>query len=250
MKKTELLMDMPVTVEIADEAEKQDVETVYDYFRYVDETFSTFKKGSEISKINQGKLKISDSSQDMKEIFAKAEETKKLTLGYFDIRKDTGYDPSGIVKGWAILNAAKILRKKGYRNFFIDAGGDIQIDGQSKNKNWSVGIRNPFNRFENIKILSISNRGVATSGTYIRGQHIYNPFNKDLPIKEIVSLTVIGPDVYEADRFATAAFAMGKKGIEFIERLKDFEGYMVDKKGMATYTSGFSSYLCNNGENN
>ena len=35
------------------------------------------------------------------------------------------------------------------------------------------------------------------------------------PITDIVSLTVIGPDVLEADRFATAAFAMGRDGILF-----------------------------------
>jgi len=34
---------------------------------------------------------------------------------------------------------------------------------------------------------------------------------------EIVRDTVIGPNIYEADRFATAAFAMGERH-EFIEK--------------------------------
>ena len=59
---------------------------------------------------------------------------------------------------------------------------------------------------------------------------------------EIVSLTVVGPDACEADRFATAAFAMGKDGISFIERYPGLEGYMIDKNGMATMTSGFRKY--------
>ena len=43
----------------------------------------------------------------------------------------------------------------------------------------------------------------------------------------------------EADRFATAAFAMGKDGILFIENLPGFEGYAIDAKGIATMASGF-----------
>ena len=60
---------------------------------------------------------------------------------------------------------------------------------------------------------------------------------------DIVSLTVIGPNIYEADRFATAAFAMGKRGINFIETCPGLEGYMVDAAGMATETTGFSSFV-------
>ncbi len=95
---------------------------------------------------------------------------------------------------------------------------------------------------EIVKVLSITDCGVATSGTYIRGQHIYNPKHAGEPITEIVSLTVIGPDIYEADRFATAAFAMGREGIFFIERVEGLEGYMIDRSGQATLTSGFARY--------
>jgi len=49
--------------------------------------------------------------------------------------------------------------------------------------------------------------------------------------------------VFEADRFATAAFAMGRKGIQFIEELPGFEGYMIDAQARATYTSGFERYV-------
>jgi len=52
-------------------------------------------------------------------------------------------------------------------------------------------------------------------------------FSVSPPAWEIASISVIGPNVYEADRFATAAFAMGEKGIEFIEKQKKLEGYMI-----------------------
>jgi thiamine biosynthesis lipoprotein len=84
---------------------------------------------------------------------------------------------------------------------------------------------------------------VATSGTYARGRHIYNPKAAEPLTDEIVSLTVVGPDIYEADRFATAAFAMGAAGIQFIEQLDGFEGYQIDRQGQATLTTGFKDYV-------
>ncbi len=245
MKQTRLMMGMPITIEIVDAyATKENLQEIFSYFTYIDEKFSTYKLDSEISKINQSLLEKKHYSRDMKTIFRLSEQTKKETNGYFDIEHNGIIDPSGLVKGWAIHEAALILKKRGFKNYYIEAGGDIQVAGKNKdNKYWQIGIRNPFKRDENVKVLSIFDKGVVTSGTYIRGQHIYNPKRDSVKLKEVVSLTVIGPNVYEADRFATAAFAMGKAGINFIEKLSGFEGYMIDSKGVATYTSGFKTYL-------
>ena len=106
-----------------------------------------------------------------------------------------------------------------------------------------MGIRNPFNHQQNIKILELDGKGIATSGTYSRGQHIYNPFSPDKDLEKIVSISVIGPNVYEADRFATAAFAMQDNGIYFIESLPGFEAYAIDRNGIATATSAFHTYV-------
>ena len=244
MKQTRLLMGMPITLEVMDpKVTQDDLDKVFAYFAFVDETFSTYKAGSEISKINRGELLPAQYSAEMKTILALSEQTKKETAGYFDIEQNGMYDPSGIVKGWAIQNAANILKSGGLRNFYIDAGGDIQVCGNKDGKPWKIGIRNPFNRAEHVKVLALSDKGIATSGTAIRGQHIYNPHNPDTALLDIVSLTVIGPNVYEADRFATAAFAMGRKGIQFLEKLAGFEGYMIDAQARATLTSGLERYV-------
>ena len=179
----------------------------------------------------------------MRTIFALAEQTRRETRGYFDITRDGIRDPSGIVKGWAIHNAARRLREAGYRDFYVDAGGDIEVSGTKDGAAWRVGIRNPLNRQQNVKVLAVTDRGIATSGTAVRGQHIYNPHDRDRPLLNVLSLTVIGPNVYEADRFATAAFAMGQWGIRFIEELPGFEGYLIDAHARATSTSGFERYV-------
>ncbi len=245
MKQTRIIMGMPITIEIVDEKTSDKIfSEIFAYFIYIDNKFSTYKKNSEIAKINNGKLNKDKYSQDMKTVLKLCEQTKEETKGYFDILNNGMLDPSGLVKGWAIQNAYLLLKQKSFRNFYIEAGGDIQVYGKNKDKKpWTVGIRNPFNREEIVKSLRIEDKGVATSGTYIRGQHIYNPHQKGKKITQIVSLTVIGPNIYEADRLATAAFAMGKKGILFIESMRGFEGYMIDKNGIATYTSGFERFV-------
>jgi thiamine biosynthesis lipoprotein len=245
MKDTRIIMGMPVTLEIVDNGVTiTDIEKIYNYFTLVDERFSTYKDTSEISKINRGEISELEYSNEMKEIFRLAENTRVESNNFFNIKKSDGsYDPSGIVKGWAILNADKILKENGFNNFCLDVGGDITTSGVSDTgEPWRIGIRNPFNVNEIIKVVENQDKGIATSGTYIRGEHIYNPNDHHSPPPDIVSLTVIGPDVYEADRFATAAFAMGRDGIYFIERLPGFEGYMIDSKGVATMTSSFEKY--------
>lgn len=238
-------MGMPITIEIIDVSVTEAIfDTVFDYFEYIDEKFSTYKATSEISRINRHELTWEDSSEDMQTIFALAEQTRQVTNGYFDIQRNDIYDPSGVVKGWAIFNAAEILRQHGFENYYVDAGGDIQMAGcNSAHEPWRVGIRNPFNTSEIVKVLSLTDHGVATSGTYERGQHIYNPVDGNQLITDILSLTVIGPDIYEADRFATAAFAMGTTGIQFIECLDGFEGYMINKNKQATFTTGFEKWV-------
>lgn len=244
MRETRILMGMPVTVDVGKTTDGTLVQTIFEYFEYVDRRFSTYRTDSEISTINRGDIPIRDWSGEMTEVLALAEQTKTDTDGYFDVRRPDGsLDPSGIVKGWAINNAAGIVRVAGISHFFIEVGGDIQTSGKNASgKDWSVGIRNPFKADEIIKVIYPRGRGVATSGTYVRGQHIYNPRGPEGPIKDIVSLTVIGADVLEADRFATAAFAMGKDGIFFLEETPGLEGYAVDINGRATPTSGFGAF--------
>lgn len=245
MKQTRLLMGMLITVEIVDASATPDaLDMIFAYFAYVDETFSTYKPHSEIMRINTHELTLTQASTDMRAVFALAEQTRRQTSGYFDMRRDGIYDPTGVVKGWAIEHAAALLQQQGFENFYIEAGGDIQTSGcNAQGQPWRVGIRNPFNANEIVKVLAISDGAVATSGTYVRGQHIYNPLQPHTELREIVSVTVVGEDICNADRFATAAFAMGRAGILFIERLAEHEGYMIDARGQATYTSGFARYI-------
>lgn len=245
MKVTRILWDMPITVAVNDKiADKSAIDDVYKYFEHIDQVFSTYKENSEISRINRKELTGDKWSREMMLVLALCEQTKQETNGFFEYRREGRLDPLGVVKGWAVYNAAARLKKLGFDNYYINAGGDCQVSGANeKGEPWKIGIRNPFNLKETVKRIGLKQGGVATSGTYIRGDHIINYVDERQSMKEIVSLTVIAPDVCEADRMATAAFAMGEAGIGFIEKLPGFEGYLIKKDQTAIYTSGFDSYV-------
>ena len=239
-------MGMPITIEVVDRGVRpRHFESVFRLFHQIDERFSPFKETSETTLLDRGLLKSSQISPQMRAVMQLAEETTQASGGYFNVYREGRFNPVGIVKGWAIHKAARLLHLAGFADFYVEAGGDAQVCGRSlEGKPWLVGIRNPFDVSQIIKVLRISDRGVATSGTYFRGHHIYDPLHPAGRIAvEPVSLTVIAADVLDADRFATAAFAMGQAGIAFIEGMDGYEGYLVDGRGTATYTTGFASHV-------
>src|ERR1017187_9365769 len=130
MKQTKTLMGMPITVEIIGVETPEDFDIVYAYFKAVDARYSVYKPNSEISLINKG-LPKEKWSHEMTLVLDLCEQTKQLTNGYFDISYKGQYDPSGLVKGWAIRNAVELLQGRGKHNFYIEAGGDIQMHGKN-----------------------------------------------------------------------------------------------------------------------
>ena len=244
IRRTWLEMGMPVTVGIVDDsAIDADLDAIADMFAEVNQRFSTYLPSSEVSRFNAGLLLPSELSPELTEIIRLSDETRSLSHGYFDIWRDDGIDPSGLVKGWAIQRAADLLCARGFVDFFVDAGGDIQANGVNQDgAPWRVGIRNPFDRTQIVKVLSVSNRGVATSGTAIRGAHIIDPIRKAPVESSLLSLTIVGPTIFDADRLATATFAMGQAGLSFAAE-QGFDAYGIDTNGISFRTPGFDQYL-------
>lgn len=247
MTKTATVMGMPATIIIAEQKPKiKDIDEIFNYFRAVDQRFSPFKSDSELERYNRGELNEADLSPEMKEILRLSDQTKAETNNYFNVRKPDGnLDPSGLVKGWAIAKGAEQLQQRGYRNMYVEIAGDIQVYGRNMSgKKWRIGIRNPRQTDQLLQILELHEGGVATSGTYLQGNHIRRPITEKKP-NNLISLTVIASNIYEADRFATAAFAMGDNAISFLETKDGLEGFAVEATGVEHQTDGWKGYCAN-----
>jgi thiamine biosynthesis lipoprotein len=233
MNRVEHIMGMPIVVAVRDADAVP--EEVFDWFRHVDETFSPFKEDSEVSRIRRGELALSDASDEVRGVFERCVELREETLGYFDVDA-VGLDPSGFVKGWAVDEAAAILERAGVHEYAINAGGDIRTRGH-----WTIGIRHPEDVQAIAKVVEGIDLAVATSGAYERGEHVRDPHTGDAP-RDILSVTITGPDLGTADAYATAAFAMGaRRAPGWTARLRGYEAMTILADGRVLSTPGFPS---------
>jgi thiamine biosynthesis lipoprotein len=215
-------MGMPISIDIPGCDAAQPFNWAFARLRQIDKKFSTYKPDSEVSRFIKGEVSEAALSPELKNIIRACRRAQKLTDGYFSAWAGGGFDPSGYVKGWAIAEAGKIIEKAGFTTYCIGAGGDI-LARSNTDKIWRIGIQDPLDNTKILNKLSISNGAVATSGNYERGAHIINP-KTHKPADELLSVTVTGPDIIWADALATAVFAMGKTGLDFI---KTQPGYSV-----------------------
>ncbi len=208
-------MGTVVTFEVLTPAPVGDVETALgravDWLHRVDEIFSTYKPASEVCRFDRGELQIGDCSQELRHIFALCRRFNGESDGFFDAWAGGAFDPSGVVKGWSIEEASRLLSENGLPDHLIDGGGDVRLRGTPPGgRRWHVGVRHPLRPDAYCASLSLGEGAVATSGTYERGHHILNPYT-GAPATELVSVTIVGPDLTEADAYATAALAMGAR---------------------------------------
>ena len=82
---------------------------------------------------------------------------------------------------------------------------------------------------------------VATSGAYIRGEHVVDP-HTGRPPQGVLSVTIVGADLATADAYATAAFAMGERGPAWTARLRGVEAMTVLAGGSVLTTRGWEQY--------
>lgn len=235
---------MPITLQINHHEDLllfQTFKKVFNYFTKIDYKFSPYKISSQISRLNQcpNNFKL---SKQLTEILRICHDYQIKTAGYFQINYNGLIDPSGLVKSYAI-NEAYSMIKEHYDDFYLEVGGDIVVSKPiNSSQPWTIGIRNPFEFNQIVKIVALHNGAVATSGSYIKKNHIYNPFNGQI-ITNPISLTVVGQSIIETDVMATAAFAMGPAGINWLENLNGLEAYMIEADKQATMTSYFEEYV-------
>lgn len=229
MHRVEQIMGLPIVVEVRGGGVPEDV---FDWFRWVDETFSTYKPDSEVSRIARGELAVEDAHPDVAAVLARCEELRVETNGYFDAYAGGSLDPSGLVKGWSVDRAADLIDAGEY---MISAGGDVRVRGA-----WSVGIQHPLERQAIAAVVDARDLAVATSGEYARGQHVIDPHTGAAP-GGVLSVTITGADLATADAYATAAFAMGARvAPHWVARLRDYGAMVIlsDERVLTTPSFG------------
>ncbi len=197
-----------------------------------EERFSTWIRESELSRFRRGE--VQEPSDDFEEVMLLSYRALEVTGGYFDPwTLPGGYDPTGLVKGWAIEKALELLANLGVEVGGINGGGDVALLPGWKQE---VGVQHPRNREALCGVLEVES-AVATSGIYERGVHINNPLGEKIAA---VSATVVGEELWLCDVFATALVAGGEEVLFLLERYPGYEGFFIDQDDALFKTSGLT----------
>lgn len=172
-------------------------------------------------------------------------------------------DVGAIAKGFAVERVLDTLKKLGYDNVLINAGGNIGTIGTKPGgEEWNVAVQNPFVIYEslseanmipsglaeseNIAYKSIAGQSLVTSGDYqryytvdgIRFHHIIDPQTL-FPADQAKSVTVCAESPALADALSTLLFLMSpEKAMEFAEGAS-LEVFIVKATGETLSTNGW-----------
>jgi thiamine biosynthesis lipoprotein len=243
VRRVEHIMGLPIVVDVRDDNEPDAaLEQLFDWLRWVDATFSTYRDDSEVTRINRGELRSEDAHPHVRYVLERCEELRQETAGYFDMNTPAGsIDPSGLVKGWAVDRAAAILDDAGLHNYAVSAGGDMRVRGRAVPElAWRIGIQHPLDTQQVAAVIeTAAELAVATSGAYARGEHIVDP-HTGRPPSGILSVTIVGRELATADAYATAAFAMGPDlAPHWTARLEGYEAMTILADETVFKTGGF-----------
>ena len=241
---TVLFVDAAGIDGVDEDALQSGIRRVRKFALHVDEVFSTYKPDSVISKLRRREISIESVSDEVKDVWNRCASAREITEGAFDPwAVDGGFDPSGLVKGWAADKCAEIMLEFGAKHVQINAAGDLSLrgghfDGQNVVP-WSIGVVNPENREEIVQVFNIFDGSIATSGTYERGAHIRDPHTGLIAIGAR-SATVIGPDGALTDALATALMVEGRDGAIWFSHpdLAEYSAWVVDRHEDVAWSVG------------
>jgi len=222
---------------VSDKALNQGMQQVIDFCKQVDDEFSTYIQSSWVTRLLTNQIEITSCPPSVQEVWELCLHAKDLSDGAFDPwAVEGGFDPSGLVKGWAADKCAQLLVSLGVEHVQVNAAGDLALRGgffdvsDGVTKPWRIGVVNPDNKKEVVQSFEIIDGAIATSGTYERGAHINDPYTGLIAIGA-QSATVVGPDGWLCDALATALMVAGQDGAKFFSQpeLAGYQLFVIDR---------------------
>ncbi len=213
------------------------VRAVFAELTEADRVFSPYKADSAVSLLARGETTWDRVDPVVREVAERCSVARESTDGLFDADMPGGtWDPSGLVKGWAVERAGERLREVVDVDWCLNAGGDVLVVCPS-NEPFAVGIQDPRDPGRVVASVSRTGGAVATSGTAARGAHLYDPRTGQSVASRWLSVSVSGPSLEYADVLATAAFVAGDEWPTML--LPEYEGLGILADGNLFTTAGW-----------
>ena len=193
----------------------------------VDHVFSTYRADSAVSRIGRGEVTVDECPPEVAEVLALGELARLGSGGAFDIRHGGGFDPSGVVKGWAAERAARPLRHLPDTDVCLSVGGDVVCHvADPHGTAWRIGVEDPRDPTRVVAVVPVRRGAVATSGLAHRGAHVVDARTGRAP-HIVASVTVVADDLTWADLDATAALAQDADALRWLRTRPGRSGVVV-----------------------
>ena len=214
-----------------------------DVLHHADEVFSTWKPTSPLSRYRRGDVALEDLPAEVAVVAEACAASRAASRGWFDPwRLPGGFDPTGLVKGWAVERAMERVAASGAPGGMVNVGGDLAVWGRpAGGGRWTVAVRHPAHDDSAAAIVAVGG-AIATSGEYERGTHLWDPFTGRARCR-VASATVVGPSLAIADALATALAVAGPPGLAFVAGTDGYEGLVIEPGGTGRATAGFAELL-------
>ncbi|MDP8233279.1 MAG: FAD:protein FMN transferase [Candidatus Saelkia tenebricola] len=146
-------------------------------------------------------------------------------------------DLGGIAKGYAVDKVIEVLKGAGVDNAIVEVGGDMYCLGSGLDfKGWRIGIRDPRFNSAIIGKITVSDRGIATSGNYEnyfmyegrKFSHIIDP-RRGYPVQNVIaSVTIVSSECVTSDAWATALSVVGwEEAQRIVESNLELEAVLI-----------------------
>jgi thiamine biosynthesis lipoprotein len=223
----EHVMNMPISLALRgrhtnDQAARSAWSAVMAELHEVDRVFSTYRADTYISRLARGEITVPECPPEVAEVLDLGDRAEQESAGAFSVWRpgpdgEFGFDPTGVVKGWAVERAAAPLRDLPETDFCLSAGGDMTCQTVTQAAEpWRIGVEDPTDPTRIVAVIPIFTGAVATSGTAHRGQHLIDA-RTGRPPTEIASVTVVAESLTWADIDATAAYVQGRQAVRWLE---------------------------------
>lgn len=158
-------------------------------------------------------------------------------------------DLGGIAKGYAADEVYKVLKSYGLKSALVNLGGNVLTLGTKKDGSlWKIGIQDPRRQRGSVMAaLELSDQTLVTSGNYERYfekdgviyHHLINPETGKPTRNNLLSVSIITENSFEADALSTSAYIMGlDRGRKLIESLPGVEAIFVTEANQLYLSSG------------
>ena len=158
-------------------------------------------------------------------------------------------DLGALAKGYIADKVKALLLSRGVNSGVIDLGRNILLIGEKPGSApFSIGVQSPMNAGDLLRVLSLRDKSLVTSGTYERYfehdgkryHHVLDPFTGFPADQDLLAVTILSDSSLWGDALSTACLLLGvEQGMALVDSIPDAEALFVRTDGTVVTSTGF-----------